>query len=171
MLKKGFLKPKGIRVTLRGENRLKRNFGASRGIQKNDPIKRKRRKRGEITKLKDKLWELCRNILIKKYGYKCYTCGSIKRKKGALHTGHYIASSLCSTELRYDLRNLRRQCYACNINRSGNTIRFQKYLIRDHGTQYVEELWNRNEATKGRPYPKQWFLDKIQEYQNIIRYL
>lgn len=143
-------------------------FRAKRGKIR---IKRKRRKKGEITKLKEQLWQLCRNILIKKYGYKCYTCGKIKRKKGALHTGHYIASALCSTELRYDTRNLRRQCYACNINRSGNTIRFGKYLSRDHGTEYVEELWNRNEATKGKVYSKQWFLNEIEIKKQILAQL
>lgn len=130
-------------------------------------LPRKRRKKGEITKLKDKLWELCKQITRERYGYKCYTCGLVKRKKGALHTGHYIASSLCSVELRYDLKNLRRQCYGCNINKSGNTLRFQKYLVRDHGAEYVEELWTRNEATKGLTYPISWFQAKISEYEKL----
>lgn len=131
--------------------------------------KRRRRKKGEIPKLKEQLWGLCRNILIRRYGYKCYTCGKVKRRKGALHTGHYIASSLCSIELRYDLKNLRRQCYACNINRSGNTLRFQKYLTRDHGPEYVEELWDRNEATKGKIYPKEWFIHQISTYSQLLK--
>jgi 5-methylcytosine-specific restriction endonuclease McrA len=130
---------------------------------------RKRRKKGEITKLREELWELCREIVKQRDGYKCYTCGKVKRKKGALHTGHYIASSLCSNELRFDIKNLARQCYACNINRSGNTIRFQKYLTRDHGAEYVEELWTRNEATKGKTYSKEWFENKIKEYTLILQ--
>jgi hypothetical protein len=66
------------------------------------------------------------------------------------HTGHFIPSSICSAALRYDLSNLRPQCFACNIHRSGNWPAYEAHLRRD-GID-VEELKRRNEETKGRKY-------------------
>lgn len=161
------------RTSIGGFGKAKSRLKTSRLLRKPSNVSlsgkpRKRRQKSDLAKAKETLWNLCREIVKARGGYKCYTCGKIKRKKGALHTGHYIASSLCSVELRYELGNLARQCYACNINRSGNTLRFQKYLIRDHGQEFVDELWTRNEATKGKTYPLQWFLDKTKEYQSIL---
>lgn len=82
--------------------------------------------------------------------------------------GHYIASSLCSTEVRYDLKNLEICCYNCNINKSGNTLQFRLNLIRDHGEAYVDELWTRNAGTKGKVYTADWFRDKISEYEKLL---
>ncbi len=126
---------------------------------------KKRRKSGEVTLLKKKLWQLCRALNPETT---CYTCGRQNLEGSSRQLGHYIASSLCSVELRFDLKNLRICCYNCNINKSGNTLQFQRNLIRDHGTEYVEELWTRNEATKGKTYPLSWFFDKITEYQGKL---
>lgn len=137
---------------------------------------RKRRKKGEITKAKETLWQLCKEITRKRYilpsgAWKCYTSGKVITEPKNVHTGHFIASSLCSVELRYDLKNLRPQSYNENINHSGNALQFERNLIRYHGVEYVAELWLRNEQTKGRTYPLQWYKDKITEYQNILKEL
>jgi len=63
------------------------------------------------------------------------------------HVGHFTSSSVCSAELRYALENLRPQCYACNIYRSGNWPAYEQHLIRD-GID-VDELKWLNERTKG----------------------
>lgn len=134
---------------------------------------RKRRKKGELTKLKAKLWELCKLITRKQYGnadgtWTCYTSGKSIVLPKNVHTGHFIPSSLCSVELRYDLRNLRPQSYNDNINHSGNPHQFRRNLIAHHGIEYVEELEMRNEATKGFTYSIQWFEDKIAQYELIL---
>ena len=98
----------------------------------------------------------------------CYTSGKRMVFPKDAHTGHCIPSSLCSVELRYDLNNLRVQSYDQNINKNGNPLQFERNLIRDHGQAYMDDLWNRNEATKGKIYPKQWFLDKITEYTTLL---
>ncbi len=85
-----------------------------------------------------------------------------------VHTGHFIASSLCSPELRYDLKNLRPQSYKENINHSGNPLQFERNLILDHGVEYVAELWLRNQMTKGKVYPLEWYKDKVKEYEEIL---
>src|SRR3990167_8478839 len=170
ILKKGDLvrkKPlRGKYHTLRAKNGLKRNFRASGGI-------RKRRRKGELTKLKLRLWELCKLITRARYRqpdgtWICYTSKKKILLAKNVHTGHFIASSLCSPELRYDLKNLRPQSYNENINHSGNPLQFERNLIRDHGVEYVAELWLRNQMTKGKTYTKDLYLAKILEYQQIL---
>ncbi len=138
-----------------------------RGIQRKP---RKRRKKGELTKRKDTLWELCKQITRETYKqpdgtWICYTSKKPILLPKNVHAGHFIASSLCSVELRYDLKNLRPQNYNENINHSGNALQFERNLIEDHGVEYVAELWLRNQMTKGKVYPIEWFDQKIAEYE------
>lgn len=154
---------------------LHRGFIKSKGkIAPGAPQKaRKRRKRGELTILKDTLWELCKQITRKRYvkpdgTWDCYTSGKPILLPKNVHTGHFIPSSLCSVELRYDLKNLRPQSYNDNINHSGNPHQFRRNLIANHGIEYVEELETRNEATKGKVYPPEWFKEKIAQYQKLL---
>jgi hypothetical protein len=130
--------------------------------------RRKAPKRTTITKLKKKLWELCKALTRLKYGNTCYTSGKTGLVGSDWHTGHYIHSSLCSVELRYDLKNLRPQSYDQNINKNGNTLEYRRRLIRDHGVEYVEELEQRNQATKGKQYDSLWYLAKIEEYTALL---
>lgn len=134
---------------------------------------KKRRKKGELTKLKEKLWELCKKITRKNCvqpdgSWICYTSGKIIVFPKDAHTGHFIPASLCSPELRYDLKNLRVQTYDQNINKNGNALQFERNLIRDHGQEYVDELWNRNEATKHTTYHLDWYKNKIAEYEILL---
>ena len=127
--------------------------------------KRKRRKKGELSILKKRLWKLCRSLNPETT---CYTCGRRNLSGSNRQLGHFIASSLCSPELRFDTRNTRIQCYHCNINLSGNTLQFRLNLIRDHGVGYVEELWRRNQETKGHPIPLSWYQEKIASYTSLL---
>lgn len=123
------------------------------------------RRKPTISKLKKKLWELCRDITRLKHGYNCYTCGS---HSDAPHTGHFIPSSICSVSLRYDLNNLRPQCYRCNIHLSGNWVAFENRLLSQFGELYVKALKRENEETKGRQYDSLWYENKIQEYEALL---
>lgn len=151
-------KPKSL---LRGANGSKPYPGALR-------VPKKRRKKGELTKLKDQLWQLCREIQIKKYGRVCYTCGKTVEKSKGLHLGHYITSSLCSVPLRYDLRNLRPQCYHCNINLSGNWPAYKEAIEKECGPDITETLLAFNRATKGKVYNPYWFQECIADYQKFL---
>lgn len=122
-------------------------------------------KKGPITKVKEKLWQECRRIVFKKYGDTCFTCGAQNIEKQNKHCGHFITKSTCSTELAYDLKNLRPQCYRCNISLSGNWVMFEKNLIRDHGVEYVEELKERNMRTKGNKYGIFYLQQLLDEYK------
>lgn len=123
--------------------------------------------KSELKKLKEKLWILCREITRKRYGNICYTCGRGNLSGSDWQTGHFIAKSICSGELAYDLDNLKIQCSACNIWKSGNWLAFEEHLIQDHGKEWVEALKLRNRETKGLSYHKDWYIKKIEEYEAI----
>lgn len=127
----------------------------------------KRKKKTSLRLLKDKLWSECKRIMRIRHPHVCYTCGKqLKNGTSDFHTGHFIPSSICSTELRYDLNNLRPQCSACNIWKSGNWVAYERHLIAD-GID-VEALKQRNEATKNKMYREDWYTAKITEYKAII---
>lgn len=134
---------------------------------------KKRKVRGELSKLKDKLWEECKRITRLRYekftgGWDCYTCGNHLDAPAKAQTGHFIPSSVCSTEMRYDLGNLRVQCYRCNINLSGNWIEYEKRLRKEMGEDYPEKLKARNESTKGQMYREDWYTMYLKNYKEII---
>lgn len=149
--------PQGSKLNAKGVKKPKNTL-----LHKTADIPKKRTKKSPLKKLKEKLWKLCREIQIAKYGRNCYTCGAKDLQGSNLHLGHFIPSSVCSTEMRYDLDNLRPCCYHCNINLSGNWIEYEKHLIRD-GID-VQELKDRNEKTKGGMYREDWYENKIREY-------
>ena len=145
----------------------------ARGMQRKVSLRRRARKHAskrpnrtpKITALKRKLWVLCRDYIRTTYGNTCYTCGRAGLEGGNWQTGHFISSSICSVALRYDLRNLRPQCYNCNINKSGNWLAFEQRLTADNGIEYVESLKRDNEATKGLQYDSLWYTDAIDRLQ------
>ena len=143
----------------------KRTTGRIRGVGGT----RKRRKKGELTKIKEALWLLCRQITKARYGNSCYTCGRVVPDGKGMHTGHFITSSLCSTEMRFDVSNLRPQCYHCNINLSGNWPSYLSKMKQEIGGDEIDAMLARNLGTKGRTYPIQWFLDKQKEYTQLLQ--
>jgi len=68
---------------------------------------------------------------------KCYTCG-YKTHYKKIHCGHYI--SRFYKETRWDLRNLRPQCFNCNIYRKGNAVSFRQKLVEEYGEEEIKEM-------------------------------
>lgn len=155
MKRGGFLQRK---TPLRAKVGLKRSKLTHKGV--------KRKKVVPVSKLKRKLWQLCRQIIIKRYGNSCYTCPSVQLVGSSLHVGHFIPSSISSAELRYSLDNLRPQCFACNIHRSGNWVSYERHLIAD-GID-VEALKQRNRDTAGMKYDILFYQKKIEEYTELL---
>lgn len=100
-----------------------------------------------ISKIQKKLWELCRQLIKIQYGSTCYTCGKKRLIKHNRHTGHFIPKAACGAYLKYDLRNLRPQCYNCNINLGGNGAEFYKRLVQKEGQEYVDKLFEDKNIT------------------------
>lgn len=168
MKRSGFKRPEGVYSSFKprtvGLGRKKRVAG-----QKTTKKTYAGSKLPKLKTVKNKLWDLCKLITRKTYGNVCYTSGKQGLEGSDWHTGHFIHSSLCSVELRYDLRNLRPQSYDQNINKNGNTLQYRRNLIRDHGEEYVEELETRNQQTKGKKYDVIWYMDKIEEYKALLK--
>jgi len=104
---------------------------------------------------------------LKYYHDPCYTCG----KKPAYtrfeyDAGHYVpvGSGQRGNSLRFNLKNIRKQCLYCNRNDGlgGNYIEYRKNLVSDHGLEYVEYLENYNEI---KPMGKYYF-ERIQKIFN-----
>lgn len=120
----------------------------------------------EIKKAKKRLWELCKQIIRKTYGNTCYTCKKTGLVGSSWQTGHFIASSIGGAYLRFDLRNLRPQCYRCNIDLSGSGAVFYRTLVLDKGQQYVDELFRDKERVVKADLP--FYLGKIDEYEKLL---
>lgn len=67
----------------------------------------------------------------------CISCGRFHQ--GQWHAGHYRSVGACST-LRFDERNVWRQCAPCNNHKSGNITEYRIELIRRIGEDQVTEL-------------------------------
>lgn len=158
---KGFRREKAIGVGVRGISGLKRKITPIRDFH-GSVGKRKRRKRGEITKLKKKLWEIVRQVVFKRYGSDCYTCPQKNLRGANRHGGHVPwASSELSITCRYDPRYIRAQCYDCNVNKNGRgVVAFKKMVLEGIDT---DEMWKLNQETKGVPRNKEWFEEKLKE--------
>ena len=98
-------------------------------------MKKKKRSMKAITK---ELWELCKKLTRRNYKNVCFTCGATGLSGSNWHTGHFIPSSVGGAFLRYDLRNLRPQCYNCNINAGGNGAIFYQRMVATEGQAFVD---------------------------------
>lgn len=126
-----------------------------------------KKKLQSISKLKKVLWEFCKQIIRLRFGNKCFTCGTSNLEGSNWQTGHFIPSSICGVSLRWELRNLRPQCFRCNISLGGNGTIFYKRLVETMGQQYVDELFRMKEI-KNVVADRQFLDQKIAEYKNIL---
>lgn len=110
---------------------------------------KKRKVKSENRKLQDALWQECRRIIINRYEkenkHYCFTCD--KEVEGSnRQVGHFIPNSVGGALLRYNLDNLRIQCYYCNINLGGNGSEFYRRLLKEKGKKHIDNLF----ALKGQ---------------------
>jgi len=136
-------------------------------MKRRTPIKKKAT--DTVSKLKQKLWKVTREIIIKQHGSDCYCCGARNLSGSNRHVGHFIPSSVCSAALRYDLDNLRPSCYRCNIHLSGNWPAYEQHLIKD-GID-PNELKRRNRETTGRKYDILFYQRLLEEREALLDHL
>lgn len=125
----------------------------------------KKVKKGKsLKRLKELLWQECRRITILRYGSNCFTCGKFCEGSGR-HVGHFLPSSTCGAYLRYDLRNLRIQCYNCNINQGGAGADYYRKLVETEGQKYVDQLFkDKHISIKADVW---WYQEMIDKYKEI----
>jgi hypothetical protein len=93
-----------------------------------------------ISKLQRDLWAECKRITRLRYK-DCYTCPAKNLQGANAHTGHGPwAKAAIGAYLKYDLRCLRLQCYACNVHRSGMSYEFGKKLLGEIGPEAMAQL-------------------------------
>lgn len=129
----------------------------------------KKLKKLTVSQLGKKIWEHCKRLVREKYVNKngtftCYTCGKIITDKSNAHTGHFIPSSVCGYYLRYDLRNLRIQCMACNVWGGGMGAIYYKNMVEREGQEYVDQLF-RDKQKSVKAYDH--LVELLDKYENI----
>lgn len=101
------------------------------------PTRAKTPSRSKLVKLADKLTSL---FVRAKYRdsdglVSCYTC----TYRGAIiHCGHYISRTYKYT--RWDLDNLRPQCFMCNVIKKGCAHLFRENLVNEIGEERVKAI-------------------------------
>lgn len=133
---------------------------------KRTPLKRK--SKSETRKVQDELWQECRRIIKARYvlpdgTYRCFTCGKPIEKSNC-QLGHFIPNSVGGALLRYNLDNLRLQCYYDNINLGGCGAIFYKKLLEEKGQEHIDKLFIlKGQTTKAIDH----YLQLLEEYKKI----
>lgn len=120
-------------------------------------------------KLKEELWNECKRIIRSRYKqgdyWFCFTCQKLIDEQAKAQTGHFLPSSTCGAFLRYDLRNLRVQCYNCNINQGGAGAEFYRNLVTENGQEYVDQLFrDKRVSIKADSW---WYQEMINKYKEL----
>jgi len=121
-----------------------------------------------ISKIQKVLWVECRRVATILYPpvegkTYCYTCSKPVEGRNR-QLGHFLAKSVCGAFLKYDIRNLRWQCYHCNINLGGNGPEFYKLLAEKEGQKYVDKLFEDKKKTI-KAYDH--YVQLLEEYKKI----
>jgi hypothetical protein len=133
---------------------------------KRTPLRKKGKQK--ISVVQRKLWELCKQIIRKKYGNTCYTCGALGLSGSNWHTGHLWAKASLGAYLKYDLGVLRPQCYHCNINLGGRGADFYTRMLSEIGEEKMAQLQKDRQVTVNA---MDWYLKLIKEYTEILNNL
>lgn len=124
-----------------------------------------RKSKSVTRKIQDELWENCRRISKLRYPapHKCFTCDA-EIEKSNCQLGHFIPNSVGGALLRYNLDNLRLQCYRCNINLGGNGSEFYRRLLHEKGQKHIDDLFIlKNQTTKAIDH----YIKLLEEYKKI----
>lgn len=132
---------------------------------KKTPKKGKIKQIKTISELRKELWKLFSLYIRTRDDFTCVTCGK-KGEGGGIHAGHFITGATCGAELYFDETNVNAQCYHCNINLSGNWVKYEEFMIKACGKEYVEKLKQRRTLEMGRKVTSEWYEAKIKEYKN-----
>ncbi len=139
----------------------------------NQKRKAKEKKENNLTALQTKLWNECKRIIRKRYQTKtgsayCYTCGKWLIEPRDQQTGHMFAKAVCPPHMKYDLTNLRVQCYHCNINLGGNGAIFIENMRKIEGDAYVDNI--KDHCFKAENYQKvdaDYYKKLLEEYKTL----
>lgn len=89
---------------------------------------------------KDKLWRVLKELVHKRDGGHCISCGAKNLNGRNRHGGHFLASASCGGFLRYDLRNVWSQCARCNTHLGGAGPEYTRALEKLFSRKFVDQL-------------------------------
>jgi hypothetical protein len=92
----------------------------------------------------------------------CYTCNTPKHWK-QIHCGHYVSRTFKYT--RWELDNLRPQCYACNVLKKGMAHIFRQNLVEEIGEERVRSIETRAQVLFKEK--DTWIEKKIAEFREL----
>jgi len=94
-------------------------IASKREKTKRSKAKSKKIKKVSVSKLHKLVWAECRRVQLEKLPHDCYTCPAKNLTGANLQLGHGQSKGSLPLEFKYDLRNLRWQCFFCNIHGQG----------------------------------------------------
>lgn len=129
--------------------------------------KKKRTKQKTVSKLKIELEALQKQLVILLYGRDCFTCESTNLEGKNCHLGHVPwPRTDISMKAKFSHEYTRIQCMVCNIHKGGAGA---KAWVRMSAQGVDMDLLRENsDKEKGKVVPRQWFLDKIEEYKEAL---
>jgi hypothetical protein len=107
------------------------------GLKRNI-LTKKRVKKVSAKSLHDKVWKLCREIIILLYGNTCYSTGKGGLEGSGLHCGHMLAKASLPLKYKYDLCLLRPQSYHANINLGGDYPNYLSHWLDENKVTYEQ---------------------------------
>lgn len=130
----------------------------------------KKKSKSQLRKI---LWKLVSEYVRRRDsnhdGYvECVTCETVALwNSGTIHAGHFVGGRRNS--ILYELTNIHGQCYACNVCRYGETLKYLDFMIDKYGKQEVVRLRSLNE--KSVTFTVQDYERMILEFKEKIRNL
>ena len=101
----------------------------------------KKQSKQPISEIQRDLWVECKRIAGFLYKKDCYTCPAKNLVGKNCQLGHIpYPKSILGANLKYDMRVLRWQCFACNINKGGMGAEAYKRMLKEEGKAYMHKL-------------------------------
>ncbi len=137
-----------------------------------------RRKKTTITSLKKKLWKIfsiyirmrdCLETTGTTTHGKCCTCGR-DYPIGKLQAGHFIPGR--EDSILFDPSCVHAQCYRCNVQRSGEWVKYFRFMEKKYGQIRIDILMVKSE-TKCKITPEwietatAYYLERIEEMEVV----
>ena len=117
--------------------------------------------------LRKKLWTLFSLFIRQRDNYTCFTCNKQATGSG-MHAGHFITGATCPPSLYFDETNVHAQCYHCNINLSGNWVRYEEKMKDLYGKRYVDKLKLRRTMDMGEVWGEEHYKTLIDQYSKKL---
>ncbi len=150
-------------------------------ISNQDKLRKMKKKpsKKKLTTLSNKLWTLISRYVRMYYAdewgmVNCYTCSErmFWSRSGRQEDVGWAQAGHCFTQgahkaTKFDLDNIRPQCYKCNINNGGQGAIFRGNLQREHGMEWVNALERKaKQSYRGDAF---WLEEQIKIYKEKVK--